>query len=376
MEKISIADLIPGMIAAEDILSHDNQVVVPKGVVFTENIIARLENYCIYYANVEEHRAGDLSHPLMQQTAAADIVGLYAADKSADVQRFTSAYRRCSEHYCAILTGSISRNEPFSYDDFLREVLSLLYQDGEEINVFDMLLRMHNMDDSVYDHCIDVALISNIFSKWLGFSEDDQRMATACGLFHDVGKLMLPVGILRKPGKLTHDEFNIIKTHPVEGFHLLNRYQSIPEPVKNAALMHHEKCDGSGYPYGLREEEISRFAKLVTIVDIFDAMTSERVYRSAMCPFSVIKYFEDDGIQKYDTKYILTFLENVSNAYLNHKVMLSNGMSGNVVFINRDSFSKPVIRTQDNEIVDLQNDHYNSILMLSKIEQLSIEAII
>ena len=213
-------------------------------------------------------------------------------------------------------------------------------------------------------------------SSDLHFSETDQMMATACGLFHDVGKFMLPAGILRKPGKLTPDEFEIIKTHTTEGFHLLGRYSSIPEPVKNAALMHHEKCDGSGYPYGLKGDDIDRFSKIVTIADIFDAMTSERVYRAAMCPFSVIKYFEDDGIQKYEIKFILTFLENVSNAYLNHKVTLSNGMEGNVIFINPDNYSRPVVRTENNEIIDLQKSYYQSMLQLSNQKNISIETII
>ena len=105
-------------------------------------------------------------------------------------------------------------------------------------------------------------------------------------------------------------------------------------------------------------------------------MTSERVYRAAMCPFSVIKYFEDDGIQKYEIRYILTFLENVSNSYLNHRVTLSNGMEGNVIFINPDNFSQPVIRTENNEIIDLQKSYYQSMLQLSNKKNISIEAII
>ena len=122
-------------------------------------------------------------------------------------------------------------------NELVEETMQMMKQEDSDISVFDMLLNMKNRDDSVYAHCIDVALISNILSKWLHFSEEDQRMATACGLFHDVGKFLLPSGVLRKPGKLTPDEFSIIKTHTIEGFHLLNRYENIPLPVKNAALM-------------------------------------------------------------------------------------------------------------------------------------------
>ena len=296
--------------------------------------------------------------------------------ESRQFERFSHHFAQCSEHYQNNLTKSLYRNEPFRANELLKETMALLHQDAQEINIFDMLLNMHNKDESVYSHCIDVALISNVLARWLHFSEADQMMATACGLFHDVGKFMLPTGVLRKPGKLTPEEFEIVKTHTTEGFHLLGRYNSIPEPVKNTALMHHEKCDGSGYPYGLTGDEIDKFSKIVTIADIFDAMTSERVYRSAMCPFTVIKYFEDDGIQKYDMKYILTFLENVSNSYLNHRVTLSNGMEGNVIFINHDNYSKPVIRMENNEIIDLQASYYQSMLQLTNNKNISIEAII
>ena len=105
-------------------------------------------------------------------------------------------------------------------------------------------------------------------------------------------------------------------------------------------------------------------------------MTSDRVYRRAMCPFSVIKAFEDEGIQKYEMKYILTFLENVANSYLNHRVTLSNGMEGDVIFINRDKFSRPIIRTSDDEIINLQDDYYQEIMNLQGQKGVSIETII
>ena len=391
MRKIPITALTPGMVTAEDILSYDHKPVVPKGIILTENIISRLEGYSIYYAHIEDNLVVDMSMPMtnaaIDKKQDASITALYSntalesdmhdnPDMSRQYQIFSHHFARCAEHYQNNLMNSLYRNEPFRANELLKETLALLSQDRQSISVFDMLLNMHNTEDSVYNHCIDVALISNVLARWLHFSEADQMMATACGLFHDVGKFILPAGILRKPGKLTQDEFEIVKTHTTEGFHLLGRYNSIPEPVKNAALKHHEKCDGSGYPYGLTGEDIDKFSKIVTIADIFDAMTSERVYRAAMCPFSVIKYFEDDGIQKYEMKYILTFLENVSNSYLNHHVTLSNGMEGNVIFINPGNFSKPVIRTGTNEIIDLQENYYQSILKLSNIKNLSIESII
>lgn len=390
MRQIPITALTPGMVTAEDILSYDQETIVPKGIILTENIISRLEGYSIYYVQIEENLIVDMSTPMANSAVLmqnASVAHLYTPGNSADssskapaesrqFQRFSQGFERCVEHYENNLMKSLYRNEPFRANELLKETIALMHQDRQEVSIFDMLLNMHNAEDSVYTHCIDVALISNVLARWLHFSEADQMMAAACGLFHDVGKLMLPSGLLRKPGKLTPDEFEIVKTHTTEGFHLLGRCGNIPDPVKNAALMHHEKCDGSGYPYGLTGDEIDKFSKIVTIADIFDAMTSERVYRAAMCPFSVIKHFEDDGIQKYEIRYILTFLENVSNAYLNHKVTLSNGMEGNVIFINPNNFSRPVIRTENNEIIDLQQSYYTSMLQLANNKNISIETII
>lgn len=380
MKQIPVSELVPGMVTAEDVLTYDFTLIIPKGIVLTETIISRLEGYSIYYININDEIADELSQPIigMSQLQAEPslLTNKERIRNSTQFQHFSHDFARCAEHFRDNVMKSLYHNQPFFANELVEETMQMMKQEHSDISVFDMLLNLKNYDDSIYAHCIDVALISNILSKWLHFSEEDQRMATACGLFHDVGKFLLPSGVLRKPGKLTPDEFSIIKTHTVEGFHMLNRYDNIPLSVKNAALMHHEKCDKSGYPYGLGSDEIDRFAKIVTIADIFDAMTSERVYRKAMCPFSVIKYFEDDGIQKYELKYILTFLENVANSYLNHRVTLTNGMEGDVIFINRDSYSRPVIRTTTDEIIDLQNEYYQGIMNLRNQKSVSIETII
>jgi HD-GYP domain-containing protein (c-di-GMP phosphodiesterase class II) len=108
--------------------------------------------------------------------------------------------------------------------------------------------------------------------------------------------------------------------------------------------MHHERCDGSGYPLGLGEDRINKYAKIVAIADVYDAMTAARIYRGPLCPFKVISIFETEGLQKYDGKYILTFLEHIATTYMNNRVRLSNGKEGEVVFMNRNSLSKPMIK--------------------------------
>ena len=120
-------------------------------------------------------------------------------------------------------------------------------------------------------------------------------------------------------------------------------------------MRHHERCDGSGYPGGFRGDQIEEFARIVAIADTYDAMTSERVYRAAICPFEVIHMFEREGLSKYDARFLIPFLEKAVQAYINTKVLLSNGMTGRVIMINRKDLARPVVKVKD-EFIDLSYD--------------------
>lgn len=233
----------------------------------------------------------------------------------------------------------------------LDDTLKLLQADGGNVNFFNMLHNMRAYDDLTYAHCLNVALICNVFAGWLHFSQEDTELATLCGLFHDIGKLCIPDSIIKKPDRLTNEEYDVIKTHTIEGYKILQN-QPVNDHIKNAALMHHERCDGSGYPFGLTGNRIDKFAKIVSIADVYDAMTAARVYRGPLCPFTVIDIFEKEGLQKYESEYILCFLKNVVLTYIGQHVRLTNGQEGDVVFINPQQFSRPMIQC-GNTFVDL-----------------------
>ncbi len=221
-----------------------------------------------------------------------------------------------------------------------------------------MLHNMREYDDITYAHSLNVALICNVFSRWLRMTEEETKLATLCGMLHDIGKVAIPEEIIRKPARLSESEYAIVKKHTLEGYNALKNCP-IPSCIMNAALMHHERCDGSGYPFGITNSKIDPYAKMVAIADVYDAMTSARIYRGPMCPFKVVEIFESEGLQKYDTHYIMTFLENIVNTYLLHRVRLNDGTVGEVVFINRAYLSKPTIKS-GTEFIDLssRNDLY------------------
>jgi putative nucleotidyltransferase with HDIG domain len=250
-----------------------------------------------------------------------------------------------------VLNDVVEKNAPLEVDDLLHDTLSLLQNTHGSIHIFDILHNMRSFDDMTYAHSINVSLICNVLATWLGMSEDDVFLATQCGLLHDIGKLTIPEDIIKKPAKLTDQEYMLIKTHPAEGYKILTRYNLNPH-IANAALMHHERCDGSGYPNALHGDQIDIFAKIVSIADVYDAMTSARVYRGPLCPFKVIAVFESEGLQKYDTKCIMTFMENVLQTYILNQVRLSDGRTGEVVLMNRQAYSRPLVRC-GSEYVDL-----------------------
>ena len=251
------------------------------------------------------------------------------------------------------LNDIVERNSPINVDSMLAPTMKLLSSEGNTtFGVFDMLHNMRQFDDLTFTHSMNVALISNVFAKWLGLSEEEAKLATACGMLHDIGKLKIDDSIIKKPGKLTDAEYAKIKAHPVEGYKIL-QHQNVNEHIKNATLMHHEKCDGSGYPLKLTGEKIDNYAKLISIVDVYDAMTSARVYRGALCPFKVIEMFEQEGLHKYDIVYIMTFLENVINTYIDNRVMLSDGRIGVIKFIDKNNLSKPMVQLADQSFVEL-----------------------
>ncbi|MCR5154225.1 MAG: HD-GYP domain-containing protein, partial [Lachnospiraceae bacterium] len=246
-------------------------------------------------------------------------------------------------------------------ENLLNSVDSLFSALPNDASLFDMLMCINQLDDVTYVHSIKVSLICKLFAEWLKMSPKDATELELAGLLHDIGKNKISQDIIRKTGKLTEEEYSEMRNHCLYGYNMLKTLP-ISEHVMNAALMHHERCDGSGYPLSLTGDAIDPFAKIVAIADVYDAMTTARSYRGPICPLEVINLFEKEGLTKYDPHYILVFLDNIMYTYLNHTVYLSNGMTGEVIMVNRNNRSKPIIKMENGEFLDLNKDSFVSVL--------------
>jgi putative nucleotidyltransferase with HDIG domain len=351
--KILINQVIPGMVAATDIYTKDNRLIVVRDTVLTDKIITRLKFYSIVDLSV--HYVPKQTDLIME---AEDPTYYEAIRNSESFRRFHLAYMNAINVYQNMLDSIVANQLELHTDQLLEEIMNILYHCNTSIELFNMLHCMRNFDDNTYVHSLNVAIICNIIGKWLHFTSKNLEVITLCGLLHDLGKLLVPSDIILKPAKLTEDEFSTIKTHTTHGYNLVKNMQIDPR-IKNSILMHHERCDGSGYPYGLYSDQIDDFAKLVSIADVYDAMTCARVYRGPLCPFEVISLFETEGYSKYDPKYIMTFLQGIVQTYIHTGVRLSNGMDGQIIMINRLDLSRPVIKVKE-RFIDLskQRDVY------------------
>lgn len=336
-----------GMMVAADIYNSGNQLIIPKGTVLDDRMITRLRFYNIY---------GLLIYKGYGQVAEAK------EESYIDMLRSTPEFKKFNRTYVDTVVDVedsfnkvLSGTDEFNVEELLAETDRILKEGRNGAHIMEMLHGIRNYDDMTYVHSLNVSLICNIFAKWLKLSEEDTKVLTLGGLLHDIGKMLVPREIITKDGRLTEEEFNIIKTHTIKGYQAL-KDQPVDVRVKYAALMHHERSDGSGYPNGFVAEQIDDFAKIIAIADVYDAMTSNRRYRNAICPFDVVENFERDGFLKFEPGYLMTFMERIVESYLHNIVRLSDGREGEVILINKLSLSRPVVRIGD-EFVDLSKQH-------------------
>lgn len=335
-----------GMTVASDIFSSNNQLIITKGTVLDDRMITRLRFYNIYglliYRDENDNNVNEESYIEMLRNTV-------------EFKKFNRTYVDTISNVENNFNNLLSGESEIDIDELLEETNRILQEGRNGAHILEMLHGIRNYDDLTYVHSLNVSLICNIFAGWLKFSKEDTKALTLAGLLHDIGKMLIPKDIITKDGKLTDEEFKIIKTHAIKGYQALKDHP-IDIRIKYAALMHHERCDGTGYPNGFVADQIDDFAKIVAIADVYDAMTSNRRYRNAICPFDVVENFERDGFLKYDPGFLMTFMERIVQSYMHNIVRLNDGREGEVVMINKLALSRPVIRV-GNHFIDLSREH-------------------
>ena len=349
MQMMDKARLCPGMILGQDVYNFANQIVVKKGTVLDERTITKLHRFEIPQFMIEEEVLSIQEANSYHRSSYSERI-----QNNPAFRRFQANYDTEIISFQNMISCVIEKNQKIDCEALYRQVVMLLKDTGNSINAFDMVQNLRHYDDSTYAHSMNVGLLCNVFADWLEFGEEEKKTLTVAGILHDIGKTRVPLEIIQKPARLSEEEYQIIKKHTEYGFAILTE-NKLDYHIRYTALQHHERMDGSGYPLGLAGGHIDEYARIVSIIDVYDAMTSPRVYRGPTCPFDVIQIFEEEGFQKYDSRYILTFLRRIAESYLNERIKLSDGRTGKLIYINVHALSRPVVMV-DGEAIDLRKE--------------------
>lgn len=347
--SVMLHKLKTGMTIAEDVY-HNSQLLVQKNTIVTTEVFDILKNSSVVavaiYEQNEDPGLADRPVPKEIRTSHAQQVR-----NSETFKKFENDFHETTETFSFQLNDIASQSGEVDIDGLFESANELMADSTNTYQLMEILSNIRYFDDSTYAHSLNVAMLANILGRWMHFSDKELKLLTVAGMLHDIGKILIPPEIIKKPGKLTSEEFQIIKTHPLKGYQLLSQ-RNVDISISQAALMHHEKCDGSGYPLGVMGNQISDLAKIITIVDIYEALTADRCYRDGLCPFEVIKMYEDEGYQKYEAKFLVPFLRGISDTYLHNTVLLNDGRKGEIIMTNQMLPSRPGVMV-GNEYIDL-----------------------
>lgn len=252
---------------------------------------------------------------------------------------------------------ALQRGEPlppsFAHDvtDLVQEKLETM----EPSSLIQCINMMRRADSHLYIHSVNVSILNGLFAKWLRFTPERIERLIRTGILHDVGQCKIPPHILNKPGKLTDEEYKLVKKHPVYSFELAYESGERDTEVLSGIRSHHERMNGTGYPDGLSSEEISLFARVTAITDVYDGMIANRNFRDRNSPFDVLHQFEISRFSDLDLELIDVFIENMSSELVDKWVDLSNGQRAKVVHIRPGNCQYPLVKVK-NDIIQTSSE--------------------
>lgn len=330
MRLLPTRSCAPGMRLARAIFNEDGIVLLGAQVELTQTLIDRLLQYGIDFIYIEDKDTEDvhISDPITDETRIRSM------------NEIKNSFKGMTE----ISNSKMVARNPIMARSFTR-ILEMIIDDlkGSDGTLM-MLTNLNVMNNYLYQHSLNVTLYTIMLGIIHGYSKNELMTLGIGCLLHDIGKTRIRQELLNKKGLLTPDEFKEIQTHTTHGFQILKNEPGIPLLSAHCALQHHERLDGSGYPRGIKGDEIHDYAKWIAICDSFDAMTTHRPHRYAMLPHQAMEVLYGCAGRLYDRQKVALFRDNIAIYPLGITVKLNTGEKGVVVNINPNYPHRPVIR--------------------------------
>ena len=335
MRLVGTKNIKEGAILAKPILNNHGKVLVNSGVRLEQRIIKRLLDFGVSYVYLEDKHTQDIK--------VKDIISEQV--KIEAMQTIEKSFDMIKSADSTNISMVMEKNTP-AFKKLVGKVLSeLKNHEGLSSIMSDVYLY----DNYIFSHRLNVTIYTLALGLELKLSPKQMEILGLGAILHDIGKTTIPLEILTKPGKLTAEEFEIIKNHAEAGFEILRKVESLPLLVAHCAYQHHERLNGSGYPRGLGEEDIHLFGKIIAVADVFDAITSNRVYHDALLPHEALEILYTGSNRLYDATIVEAFRRSIVLYPNGLSVKLSNGDKGIVCKQNKGMNERPIIRIVESQ---------------------------
>lgn len=324
MYKLSVDKIRQGMCVARNIYNAQGICLLSKGTVLDEIYIRRLQELGVFsvYIAVTKYDLDDAMSPL-------DIV--HDSTRIDAIKNIFQAFNNFQfNNYVELTPLKLAANNII--DDLRQNEWNMVQLND---------VRMY--DQYTFNHSVNVAVLATMIGVEIGYNQQQLDQLAIGALMHDVGKMFVPIPILNKPGRLNNDEFSIIRKHPQYGFNILLERMTMSDESMSVVLQHHESYDGSGYPNGLRGDSIAELARIVTIADVYDALTSDRVYKKAYLPSVAYRMMNGILVDHFDREIMEMFFRHVALYPAGAVVRLMSGGYAIVKEVNNDDTLRPKI---------------------------------
>lgn len=350
---IRTRQLKTGMKIDQSVVDRLGRNLIARGAILDEYIIDSLLKLGIMSVYIQDGEYEPEDADKILSTAAKKNVERLRTEDRSKVSLSNSVRKRVAEGIQYIYSNTKSQEFSEAADSITSSLMSAIEEnDAVAIDIG----ALKASDEYTFKHSVDVATISMILAKQQGLSKTEIYEIGLSGLLHDVGKTEVPLEILNKPGRLDDEEFAVMKQHSVFGYNIVKNRREFNAAISLGVLQHHEKINGRGYPLGLTADEISPYAKILTVADIYDALITERPYKSAFSQRDAVEMIMS-MTGEVDMKAMKSFLESMILYPVDSIVELSNGEKARVVKNSPHYILRPtVVGVKSGKIYNLGED--------------------
>lgn len=340
MGKQKLSYELVGAVVAKDIFSNSGVCLISSGAKLLARDIELLMEHKVTEIEVIDHISPSITNQILEIHELKQLGDQYLSTLRSIKQLFEDVEKGAQPHV----------------DQFVKHYQDLEHLYSKYGYFFLRLNKIKGHDEYTYRHSVNVSIIASLIAKLLRLPADRCELIGVMGLLHDIGKMRIPREILLKPGPLTNEEFEVMKTHTIYGYEMLKNALGYDELIAYGALYHHEKLDGSGYPKGICGEEIPLEIQILTVADIYDALCSDRIYKEKQSSYqAVLELMDATYSGKLNAQIVLPFVYFLLEGFVGGTATLHTGEQAEIMLVHQDEPHRPLLRIGE-RYVDLRKE--------------------